>query len=226
MADENETPDEPGAETVGDSDDAATDADAVTDENETPDEPGAETVGDSDDAATDADAVTDEALAALIDEATADGAGDEPVATDAISEISEEAVVALIAERDDYLDQLQRAKAEFANARRRIDERAVQQKQQAAAGLVEKLLPVLDSCEIALSQGIEEIRPIHDALFEALSSQGLTRLEAVNEPFDPELHEAVMYEEGEGEQVVIETLRTGYRWNDRVLRAAMVKVQG
>ena len=170
-------------------------------------------------------AVTDEAIAALIDEqsaADADAAASEAPAT----EISEEAVVALIAERDDYLDQLQRAKAEFANARRRLDERAEVQKAQAAASLVEKLLPILDSCDAALGQGIEEIRPISDALFDVLSGQGLERVDGVDEPFDPELHEAVMYEEGEGEQVVVELLRTGYRWNDRVLRAAMVKVQG
>lgn len=187
----------------------------------------------------DGDQVTDEALAALIDEQLAGGAfpgrpteqaaeAEQAPADDIVDaqQISEEAVVALIAERDDYLDQLQRAKAEFANARRRSDERLAQQQAQAAAGLVEKLLPVLDSCEIALDQGIEEIRPIHDALFEVLSGQGLERVQPAGEPFDPEVHEAVMYEEGEGEQVAIETLRTGYRWKDRVLRAAMVKVQG
>jgi len=173
------------------------------------------------------DQVTDEALAALIDEqSAADQAAGSDQAGLSPDQISEEAVVALIAERDDFLDQLQRAKAEFANARRRSDERAEMQRVQAAASLVERLLPVLDSCEAALGQGIEEIRPVSDALFEVLSSQGLERVDAAGEPFDPELHEAVLYEEGEGEQVVVETLRTGYRWNDRVLRAAMVKVQG
>lgn len=174
-----------------------------------------------------AETVTDEAIAALIDEqAASDEAADDAAAALDPEQISEEAVVALIAERDDYLDQLQRAKAEFANARRRSDERAQAQRAQAAANLVEKLLPVLDSCEIALNQGIEEIRPISDALFDVLAGQGLERVDAVGEPFDPELHEAVVYEEGEGEQTVIETMRTGYRWNDRVLRAPMVKVQG
>ena len=184
------------------------------------DQPGAEPVD-----GVISDSVTDEALAALIDDqAAADQAAAESGLTP--DQVSEEAVVALIAERDDYLDQLQRAKAEFANARRRSDERASVQRAQAAANLVERLLPILDSCEAALGQGIEEIRPISDALFEALSAQGLERVDAAGKPFDPELHEAVMYEEGEGEQVVVETLRTGYRWNDRVLRAAMVKVQG
>ena len=167
----------------------------------------------------------DEALAVLFDE---EAAADHAAAESGLApdQISEEAVVALIAERDDYLDQLQRAKAEFANARRRSDERAEVQRAQAAASLVERLLPVLDSCEAALGQGIEEIRPVSDALFEVLSGQGLERVDAAGQLFDPELHEAVLYEEGEGEQVVVETLRTGYRWNDRVLRAAMVKVQG
>lgn len=163
--------------------------------------------------------VTDEALASLIDEqVAADG--------QAGADISEEAVVALIAERDSYLDQLQRSKAEFANARRRADERLEAQRAQAAASLVEKLLPILDSCEAALGQGIEDVRPINDALFDLLSGQGLARVDTVGEPFDPEVHEAVMYEAGDGEQVVSEILRAGYRWNDRVLRAAMVKVQG
>lgn len=139
---------------------------------------------------------------------------------------SDEAVLAVIAERDGYLDALQRLKAEFANARRRSAEQASTQRMQAGASLVEKLLPVLDSCEAALSQGVEEVRPISDALFEALVGLGLRRVDPVGEAFDPEQHEAVLHEEGDGEQIVTETLRTGYSWNDRVLRPAMVKVQG
>lgn len=193
------------------------------------DEPAQDDAGaDGADAPERAEVVSDEAIAQLIDDQVASdqGASESVDGSGEAAQISEEAVVALIAERDDYLDQLQRAKAEFANARRRSDERAVAEKAQAAASLVEKLLPVLDSCELALNQGVEEIRPISDALFEVLAGQGLERLDSAGEPFDPEVHEAVMYEEGEGEQVVAEILRTGYRWNDRVLRAAMVKVQG
>ena len=143
------------------------------------------------------------------------------------AEMTEEAIVALIAERDGYLDALQRLKAEFANARRRSEEQAAERRTQAAADLVEKILPVLDSCEAALGQGIDQVQPISDALFDVLIEQGLERLDPVGDPFDPELHEAVLYQEGDGgEQVVVETMRTGYRWNERILRAAMVKVQG
>ena len=153
-----------------------------------------------------------------------DGAA--PAAEAATVEMTEEAVVALIAERDEYLEALQRLKAEFANARRRSDEQASSQRQQAAADLVGRLLPVLDSAQAALTQGVEEVRPLSEALLEVLTSQGLSELDPVGEPFDPEQHEAVLFESGEGEQVVVETMRLGYVWNDRVLRAAMVKVRG
>jgi len=142
------------------------------------------------------------------------------------TEVSEEAIVALIAERDEYLEGLQRLKAEFANARRRNAEQASTQRQQAAADLVEKLLPVLDSCDAAIAHGVSEVEPIATALFDVLAAQGLARLDPTGQPFNPEQHEAVMHEDGEGEPTVSETLRTGYIWNDRILRPAMVKVQG
>lgn len=158
-----------------------------------------------------------------------DAPADAPAAA-APTEISEEAIVALIAERDDYLDQLQRMKAEFANARRRSEEQAANLRKQAAADLVSKLLPVLDSAQAALDQGVDEVRPISDALFEVLTSQGLSVLDPVGQAFDPEQHEAVLFETaeepGEHEQEVVETMRLGYVWNERVLRAAMVKVRG
>lgn len=143
-----------------------------------------------------------------------------------LSDVSEEMVVGLIAERDEYLDALQRLKAEFANARRRNDEQAVTLRKQAATELVDKLLPVLDSCDAALGQGIEAVGPIATMLFDTLAAQGLSRLESTGTPFDPELHDAVMHEDGDGEPTVAETLRTGYLWNDKVIRPAMVKVQG
>lgn len=175
-------------------------------------------------------AAPDETIAAPHDaeapDATVDQ-GETPVTpSPGVDAMSEEAIVALIAERDEYLDALQRMKADFANARRRSDEQAASQRQHAAADLVSRLLPVLDSAEAALAQGVEEVRPLGDALFDALASQGLARLDPVGEPFDPEQHEAVMFESGEGEQVVVETMRLGYVWNERVLRAAMVKVRG
>jgi len=59
-----------------------------------------------------------------------------------------------------------------------------------------------------------------------LQKQGLEALDLANQPFDPSVADAVMHEPGEGDAVVAEVLRTGYRWKGRVLRPAMVKVRG
>lgn len=137
-------------------------------------------------------------------------------------------LVAVTAERDEYLDALQRLKAEFANHKRRSGEAATLQREQAAAGLVERLLPVLDACEAALGHGAEEVRPVADQLREVLVSQGLAVVDPAGEPFDPEHHDAVMHEPGDDVEVptVADVLRTGYSWNGRTIRAAMVKVVG
>lgn len=131
------------------------------------------------------------------------------------------------AERDEYLDALQRLKAEFDNHRRRVDEQRAEVASQAAVNLVDRLLPVLDACEAAVVHDAEAAQPIADALVEALAKEGLEVIAPEGEAFDPNLHEAVIHEAGEESvQTVTEVLRTGYAWNGRVVRAAMVKVRG
>ncbi|MDE0117112.1 MAG: nucleotide exchange factor GrpE [bacterium] len=132
----------------------------------------------------------------------------------------------LLAERDGYLNDLQRVTAEFANYRRKAAERQQETAAAAAAGIVEKMLPVLDACEAAVAQGVEDVVPIRDALYSALEKEGLARLDDPGSPFDPTCHEAVAHEPGDGEAVIAEVLRAGYQWNSRVLRPAMVKVRG
>lgn len=130
------------------------------------------------------------------------------------------------AERDQYLDALQRLQAEFENFRRRSASDAEQRVAAGIARLAEHLLPVLDGCDAAVSQGLDQVAPIHSSLTTTLQKEGLERIEAVGQQFDPTEHEAVLHEAGDGdEQLVIEELRSGYRWKGRVLRAAMVKVR-
>ena len=129
-------------------------------------------------------------------------------------------------ERNEYLDQLQRVQAEFQNYKRRIDAQRSDQRQQAAADLVKELLPVLDACEAAIGQGHDDVEPVRVQILQALERNGLTEVSEAGVEFDPNIHEAVLHEEGEGETVVAEVMRTGYLWNDRVVRAAMVKVRG
>jgi molecular chaperone GrpE len=131
------------------------------------------------------------------------------------------------AERDEYRDALLRVKADFDNYKKRVAKDHAATVERAAEKLVAELLPVLDACEAALSHGLTDVEPIYKSLLDTLEKGGLLRVDPVGEPFDPNLHEAVMHEPGDDdEHVVIECLRTGYAWNGRVLRPAMVKVRG
>lgn len=136
-------------------------------------------------------------------------------------------LAAVVAERDDYRDTMLRLKAEFDNHRKRVAREADELRARANENLAEKLILVLDACDAAIGHGATDVEPIAKMLVDLLEADGLVRLAPLNEPFDPNLHEAVLHEEGDGgESIVIETLRTGYQWKSRVLRPAMVKVRG
>lgn len=159
-----------------------------------------------------------------------EGAEEAPVADEAIDvETLVATLEAVTAERDSHLADLQRVTAEFANFRRQATRRQTETIEHAASGLAEKLLPVLDACEAAVGHGATDVEPIHGTLVETLRKEGLDRVAAIGEAFDPELHEAVMHVEGDDSgngPVVVEVMRSGYVWNGRVLRPAMVKVEG
>jgi molecular chaperone GrpE len=132
-------------------------------------------------------------------------------------------------ERDGYLADAQRIQAEFANYRRRTEQERTELGQRANERLVAELLPALDACEAAVAHGSAEVSPIAAMLGGILEKQGLVVLNQADIAFDPEVHEAVMSEPGDGTEdgpQVAEVLRTGYTWNGRVVRAAMVKVRG
>ena len=133
------------------------------------------------------------------------------------------------AERDDYLDTARRVQAEFENYRKRVESQRIEQVARAAEAIVVDLLPVLDAGEAALSHGAGDVEPIHGSLLATLSKRGLTKVDEVEVVFDPSVHEAVLNEPGDGADdgpVVAQILRTGYLWNGRVVRPAMVKVRG
>jgi len=131
----------------------------------------------------------------------------------------------LQAERNDYLDQLLRTRADFDNYRKRIQKQQSEHQERAAEALVEKLLEPLDTFELAVAhgQGFEQAR---DMLVTILTKAGLERIDPAGETFDPNEADAVAHEDGDGGPVVAEVLRPGYRWKGRVLRPAMVKVKG
>jgi molecular chaperone GrpE len=138
----------------------------------------------------------------------------------------------LESERDEYLETLRRVQAEFENYRKRVMKEQTALVDRATEGLVEQLLPVLDSLELALknldASDADNVRKgvelVYGQLNGVLEKAGLSRIEAEGKPFDPNVHEAVMQEDGDGEPVVTDVLRTGYTLKGRVLRPAMVKV--
>ena len=174
--------------------------------------------------------LADEAVIAEVGAEDLVDAEDDPLVGEQIDEDADSkglpSVEELLAQRDGYLNDLQRVTAEIANYRRKAAERQQETVAMAAADIVEKVLPVLDACDAAVAQGAEDVVPIRDALYGALEKEGLAKLDDPGVPFDPTCHEAVVHEPGDGEAVVAEVLRSGYEWNSRVLRPAMVKVRG
>ena len=131
------------------------------------------------------------------------------------------------AERDEYLEIARRVQADFENFRKRVEAQRVEISERAAERLVSDLLPVLDACEAALTHGDDGVGAIYSALEGILTKQGLSRVAEVSVSFDPTVHEAVLSEPGdETAPMVSEIMRSGYLWNGRVVRPAMVKVRG
>jgi molecular chaperone GrpE len=99
--------------------------------------------------------------------------------------------------------------------------------ERAGEDLASKLLPVLDTIDLARQHGAGEgVDQIASSLFDVLAKEGLERIDALGVPFDPNEHEAVSHEEGDGGPVVAGLMRAGYRWKGRLVRAAMVTVKG
>ena len=133
----------------------------------------------------------------------------------------------VVKERDEFKDIALRVQADFENYRKRAAAQLTDEVDRSTGRIVEAMLPVLDACEAAVAHGVEGVENIWSSLLGTLQKSGLEALDLQGQPFDPVLAEAVLHEEGDGgEAVVVEVLRTGYRWKGRVLRAAMVKVKG
>ncbi|NLW17402.1 MAG: nucleotide exchange factor GrpE [Firmicutes bacterium] len=131
-------------------------------------------------------------------------------------------------------DRLLRLHAEFDNYRKRTARERAEQATIAQAALVSSLLPVLDNFERALANlpseadtgWAEGVQLVHKQLLEVLSQQGLERIDC-EQPFDPNVHEAVMREacgEEVAEGTILQELQPGYLFQGRLLRPSMVKV--
>jgi molecular chaperone GrpE len=135
-------------------------------------------------------------------------------------------VPALLAEREEFKGMAQRVQADFDNYRKRAAAQSLAEADRASGRLAEALLPVLDAAEAAFVRHPDEIGPLLNQMLVELKKHGLETLDLQDQPFDPELAEAVAHEPGDGgEPIVAEVLRSGYTWKGKVLRAAMVKTK-
>lgn len=127
-------------------------------------------------------------------------------------------------------DCLQRLQAEFENYKKRVEKENNNFLKYANAGLINELLPLLDSFELALKNKeskedfIKGVELIFAQLFSTLEKQGLRPIEAEGKPFDPYKHEVMLQEPSDKEGIVLEELQKGYMLYDKVLRHSKVKV--
>ena len=138
----------------------------------------------------------------------------------------------LKAERDALLDRLARLQAEFDNARKRGVREQQEFREFAAADVIKNFLPTLDNFERALKADADStefrkgIELIYRQFQDALQKIGVQPIVAVGQPFDPRVHEAVeMVDTAEvPDHHVVDELQRGYKYKERLLRPAMVRV--
>jgi molecular chaperone GrpE len=138
-------------------------------------------------------------------------------------------------ERDEYLSLAQRTQAEFQNYQKRIQREREQERQYHTSGMIRELLPVLDNLERALAEAkrVGETGPLVKGVdlvlrhfLDLLERQGVTRIAALGQPFDHNLHEALTSQPSAEypADIVAHVHEAGYRMKDRILRPAKVVV--
>lgn len=159
------------------------------------------------------------------------GAGDGGVAG-----VSDATLEAAREEARSHLEHLQRLQADFDNFRKRADREQARAVDLAARPVMERMLEVLDDFEMAFAalpgdgptpEGFRRgMELLYAKLVESLRTEGLERIAALGEPFDPTVHEALMQTgDGDSDPVVAEVFRQGYRLKGHVIRPASVRVE-
>lgn len=138
-------------------------------------------------------------------------------------------------ERDQFLELAKRTQADFENYQKRIQRERDQERKYINRTMALDLLPIIDNFERALQASkqagekgtlVDGVSMVHAQLLDMLKRQGITGIEAANQPFDPNLHQAVMQQPKPdvAPNTVVQVLEQGYVMHDRVLRPAKVIV--
>ena len=172
-----------------------------------------------------------EQLEDQVQEAEENGTANDPER----DETPEEAIQRLQAEAEEYLDGWQRARAEFANYKKRIERERETARERITGEIITRYLGVMDDLERALGKSPEGeacrewvagVELINTKFRSILEAEGVETIEEEGLRFDPNIHEAISYEDSDEheEGSVIEVTQRGYKLDDRVLRPAMVRV--
>lgn len=132
-------------------------------------------------------------------------------------------------------DQYLRLNAEFQNYKKRVEKEKSDLIKYGSERLFEDMLPIMDNFERAIavsgndeteSKVLEGLNMIYKSFEAFFDKNGVKKIQAVGEPFDPQKHHAVMTESVEGfdSDVVVDVLQEGYTLNEKVIRPSMVKV--
>lgn len=146
-----------------------------------------------------------------------------------------EVIEQLQKEKEDYKSRFLRVQADYDNFRRRKKEEKAAEAKYRSQSLAEKLIPALDNFERALHvqpEGseaqslLEGMDMVYRQLKDAFEAENIREIQAEGQPFDPQIHQAVMQVDNEDYEpnTVIEVMQKGYQLNDRVIRPSMVKV--
>ena len=183
--------------------------------------------------------MSEEAIKELEEEILDDQAAEAEIVADEAEESPpptlEEQLLAAEQQAAEYLDGWQRERAEFANARKRMERQRTEAYRNAKVDIIARLLPVIDDFQRAMQSVPEDINNhswfegiqlVYRKLDGLLEKEKIEVIPAVGEEFDPNIHEAVLQEPSEeyASGVVVRELQTGYRLGERVIRPAMVIV--
>jgi molecular chaperone GrpE len=159
--------------------------------------------------------------------------GSDPKGSDPTGLTPDDELAAVAAERDEYLELLQRVQADFENYRKRAARDQERLVAHAHERLVRELLPILDDLERALEAAaqheeaklLEGVQLVEQSLRRVLAKEGVAEIET-DGAFDPHVHEALLTKPGDGADSgsVLEVVQRGYRVGDRVVRPAKVIV--
>ena len=130
-------------------------------------------------------------------------------------------------------DSLQRLQAEFENYKKRCDIEIGEFRNYANAGIIDRLLPILDSFELALKNSsnkeefIKGVELIYSQLYDMIEKEGVRKIDTKDQKFDPYKHEVLLSEKtdkDEDDEKIVEELQKGYMFKNKVLRYSKVKV--